>query len=112
MEGEPSTETRLHSVDRNCDRKPNPSAPSILFVQAEPDSELLILVGNPTTSPCSPCWVLTLLYQRSKRALQNVRGQAGNRGVWTCGLRGRPEFESPGRKHPNAVAFLVVIASE
>src|SRR5882762_7192095 len=83
MEGEPSTETRLHSVGRNCDRSPQASAPSILFVQPEPDSELLILVGKPTTLARLGCELLTLLYKRSNRTLHIFRGQSFNGTVGT-----------------------------
>src|SRR6267154_6422590 len=87
MEGEPSTETRLHSVGRNCDRSPQASAPSILFVQPEPDSELLILVGKPTTLARLGCELLTLLYKRSNRTLHIFLGQSFNGTVGTLTQR-------------------------
>jgi len=78
---EPSTETRLHSVDRNCDRKPKASAPSILFVQAEPDSELLILVAKPTTFARSQfrwrTWDLIGLASRYTRFYRLAKSNSG-----------------------------------
>src|SRR5437764_773424 len=87
MEGEPSTETRLHSVGRYCDRSPQASAPSILFVQPEPDSELLILVGKPTTPARVNYSPSTLPRTRSSRALHNFRGQSFNGTVGTLTQR-------------------------
>src|SRR5260370_31907991 len=82
MEGEPSTETRLHSVGRNCDRSPQASAPSILFVQPEPDSELLILVGKPTTLECGNHQPSTLLRKRSKPHAPQFPGTIQQRDRW------------------------------